>query len=159
MSTSNLLNARFDDSEDEDDFNPQPADLSDIEEAGGSDHDEDAGAQIQNEVSRKLEVNDDDGSNGEPTISKRRSSTDGRGSDIDEDEELGEGEDILLDEDEEEDEEEEEITVRILSALSTDLQRFQWWVTISFVPCLTRFTGSSQKASTRASKPVPRCRS
>jgi transcription elongation factor SPT5 len=115
---SNLLNTRFDDSEDEDEFNPAPADLSDAEDAGGSDHDEDAGAQIQNEAARRQELNDDDGSDEEPPVSKRRSSADSRGADEDEDEDAEvEGEDTAPganedeDEEDEEDDDEEEITV------------------------------------------------
>lgn len=108
MSTSNLLNAQFDDSEDEDDnFNPQPADLSDD---GG---DDDAGAQIRKEASRTREV---DGSDDEAPAPRRQSVDDENGEDEDDEDAEGEGEDITQgaldddDEDEEEDEE-EEITV------------------------------------------------
>jgi len=62
MSTSNLLNAQFDDSEDEDDFNPQPADLSDD---GG---DDDAGVQIRKEAAR-TRVDEDEGSDDEAPAS------------------------------------------------------------------------------------------
>jgi transcription elongation factor SPT5 len=162
MSTSNLLDTHFDDSEDEEDnFNPQPADLSETEDVGGSDHDEDAGAQIHNEAARRHEVNDDDGSDEEVTISKRRSSVDdrdGEGDEEDEDAE-GEGEDIVRnandeeDEEDEEDDDEEEITVSFskVSGLSK--------VSLSLLQPLTRSTGPSQEASTRTSQPVPRCRS
>lgn len=105
MSTSNLLNAQFDDSEDEDDnFNPQPADLSDD---GG---DDDAGAQIRKEASRTREV---DGSDDEAPAPRRQSVDDENGEDEDDEDAEGEGEDITQgaldddDEDEEEDEEEE----------------------------------------------------
>jgi transcription elongation factor SPT5 len=102
MATSNLINAQFDESDEEDDnFNPQPADLSDAEDAGG-DHDEDAGDQIRREAARQ--ESKDDASEGEDTAIK-------------EDEE-GEGEDTAPGDEEEEDEEEEdeedeEITVRL----------------------------------------------
>ncbi len=110
MATSNLLNAQFDDSDDEDDFNPAPADISDAEEAGGSDHDDEAGAQIQ----------------GEQQMKARRSSADDRRGDEDEDEEdaEGEGEETAPganedeDEDDEDDDDEEEITVSIRNSLS-----------------------------------------
>jgi transcription elongation factor SPT5 len=110
MSTSNLLNAQFDDSEDEDDFNPQPADLSDD---GG---DDDAGVQIRKEAAR-TRVDEDEGSDDEAPASRRKSAHGQNGDDDDDDEDAeGEGEDITqggLDDDEEEDEEdeEEEITV------------------------------------------------
>merc|ERR1712093_835633 len=41
INTMSLQNTHFEDSEDEDDFNPQQADISDNEDAGGSDHDDD----------------------------------------------------------------------------------------------------------------------
>jgi hypothetical protein len=103
MSTSNL-NAQFDDSEEDDDFNPQPADLSDAEDAGGND-DEDAEDQIRRDAARqksRREASDD-----EDAVNKH--GADG--------EDEGEGEDTApRDEDEEEDEEDEEdeeITVRV----------------------------------------------
>ncbi|KAE8449487.1 Transcription elongation factor spt5 [Mollisiaceae sp. DMI_Dod_QoI] len=111
MSTSNLLSAHFDDSEDEDDnFNPQPADVSDNEDAGGSDHDDDAGAQIRNEASKRRA---DEDSDDEVTVSKSRpANEDGEGDDEDAE---GEGEDTAPganddDDEEDEDDEEEEIT-------------------------------------------------
>jgi transcription elongation factor SPT5 len=112
MSTSNLLDTHFDDSEDEEEnFNPEP-ELSDAEDAGGSDHDESAGQQIRNESARRRpSVNDDEGSDEEPTISKRRDGEE----DEDEEDAEGEGEDIGRndeeDEEDEEDDDEEEITV------------------------------------------------
>jgi transcription elongation factor SPT5 len=115
---SNLSNARFDDSEDEDDFNPIQADLSDAEDGEGLGHDDDAGAQIQNEAARSREVNDE--SDEEPVL-RRRSSADEHGGNEDEDEEdaEGEGEDTVPganedeDEEDEEEDDEEEITVSI----------------------------------------------
>lgn len=118
MSTSNLPNNSFDDSEEEDDnFNPQPADLSDNENEAHT-----SNAQRNNESSRH-QVGDDDGSEGEsaPTGGRKHNSggaaDDGEDEDEDEDGE-GEGEDITAgahdDDDEEEDDEdddEEEITV------------------------------------------------
>lgn len=113
MSTSNLVSGHFDDSEDEDDnFNPLPADISDNEDAGESDHDDDAGAQIRNEASTRRV---DDGSDDEASNSRSRPV----GDDVDEDDEdaEGEGEDIRPgahdddDEDDEDDEEEEIDTV------------------------------------------------
>jgi hypothetical protein len=108
MSTANLLNTQFDDSEEEDDnFNPQPADLSDAEDAGGEDHDDDAEDQIRGEAARQKSKQE--GSDDEDAMNKE--------GDDDEDEE-GEGEDTAPragddeEEDEEEDEEDEEITVR-----------------------------------------------
>jgi transcription elongation factor SPT5 len=116
---SNLSNARFDDSEDEDDFNPIQADLSDAEDGEGLGHDDDAGAQIQNEAARSREVNDE--SDEEPAVLRRRSSADEHGGNEDEDEEdaEGEGEDTVPganedeDEEDEEEDDEEEITVSI----------------------------------------------
>lgn len=133
MST-NLSNTRFDDSEDEEDFNPAQADLSDVEDAGGSDHDEDAGAQIQNEAARRREVNDDDGSDEESAISKRRTSADDRDGDeeVDEDDAEGEGEDTAPganddeEEEDEEDDDEEEITVSIQKPAACIFRGFTW---------------------------------
>lgn len=105
MATSNLINAQFDDSDEEDDnFNPQPADLSDAEDAGG-DHDEDAGDQIRREAARHQSK--DEGSDGEDNANKEDEEDEGEDTaprDEDEEEE----------EEEEEDEEDEEITVRLL---------------------------------------------
>lgn len=114
MSTSNLASARFDDSEDEDDnFNPQPADISDNEDAARSNHDDDAGAQIRNEASSRRV---DDESDDEETSNPRSKPVEEDADEDDEDAE-GEGEDIAPgahdddDEDDEEDEEEEIDTV------------------------------------------------
>ena len=121
INTMSLQNTHFEDSEDEDDFNPQQADISDNEDAGGSDHDDDAGAQIRNEVSRRS-ANVDDGSDDEqPAPSRRRSSADQNDGEEDEDDEdaEGPGEDLNAgaddDDEEDEDDEEEEITVGYLS--------------------------------------------
>jgi transcription elongation factor SPT5 len=101
-----LANAHFDDSEDEDDFNPAPADLSD---------NDDAVAQIQNEAAHRPSRDDgsEDGPTSEQVNNRRRDS--GAGNDGDEDDKdaedaEGEGEDTALraDGDDEEDEEEEE---------------------------------------------------
>lgn len=121
MSTSNPPNNSFDDSDEEDDnFNPQPADLSDNEDEAHT-----SNAQRNNESSRH-QVGDDDGSEGEsaPTggIKHNSGGAADDGEDEDEDGE-GEGEDITAgahdDDDEEEDDEdddEEEITVSIYTA-------------------------------------------
>lgn len=116
---SNLANAHFDDSEEEDDnFNPAPVDLSDNEDAGGSDHDDNTKAQGQKEAARRSSRDDasEDGSMSDQVNKKRRGS--GQDSEQDDDEDAeGEGEDTApaADDDDEEDEEEEddedEITV------------------------------------------------
>ncbi|RDL33576.1 uncharacterized protein BP5553_07944 [Venustampulla echinocandica] len=102
MATANLVNAQFDDSEDEDDnFNPQPADLSGGEEGGESDHDNDAGAQIQNEnANAKQQVDEDEESDdgGDADGPKRASG----------DQENGEDEEEEVEDEEEEEEEEED---------------------------------------------------
>jgi transcription elongation factor SPT5 len=122
MSTSNLVNTQFEDSEDEDDnFNPQPADLSD---------NEDAEARIHNEAARRR-VKEDDGSDEELPVTKKKSSADeGSGEEDDGDAEgegEGEGEETAggahdaeddEEEDEEEDDDEEEITVSVQTSLS-----------------------------------------
>jgi transcription elongation factor SPT5 len=100
---SNLLNQQFDDSEDEEDFNPQPADESDAEDAA-PDHDEDAGDQIRSEAARRP-------SRDESPVENAIADKD----DEDEDAE-GEGEDTAPrddddDDEDDEDEDEEEITV------------------------------------------------
>merc|ERR1712225_135079 len=113
INTMSLQNTHFEDSEDEDDFNPQQADISDNEDAGGSDHDDDAGAQIRNEVSRRS-ANVDDGSDDEqPAPSRRRSSADQNDGEEDEDDEdaEGPGEDLNAgadDEDEDENDDDED---------------------------------------------------
>jgi transcription elongation factor SPT5 len=107
MSTANLLNGQFDDSDDEEDFNPQPADISDAEEGGDSDHDEDAGAQIQNEAANRR-VNDEGSEDG---------SQKNAGGDDEEDEGEEDGEPTAArdDDDEEEEDDEDEIeTVRLI---------------------------------------------
>jgi len=126
MSTASLLNSHFDDSDDEEDFNPQPADLSDNEDAGGSDHD-DAGDQIRNEAARQSSR--DDASEADSTTQPIRSKT--RDAEVDGDEEIddedaeGEGEDTAPraddDEEDEEEDDEEEITVRNPRRLSSEL--------------------------------------
>ncbi|KAF7959129.1 hypothetical protein EAE96_002645 [Botrytis aclada] len=108
MSTSNLLNNSFDESDEEDDnFNPQPADLSDNEDEGNNT----TSAQRQNESSRH-QVGDDDGSDDEAAPSSGRKHGSGGAHDDDEDEDdEGEGEDIgggANDDDDEEEEEEED---------------------------------------------------
>ncbi|KAH8594737.1 hypothetical protein B0O99DRAFT_624591 [Bisporella sp. PMI_857] len=113
MATANLLDAHFDDSEEEDDFNPQQGDDSDA----GSDNEDDAGDQVRNSAARRSLG--DDGSDAEsiaePTKNKRRDSVGQHDEDENGDDE-GEGEDTAPgpnddDEDEDdEDEEDEEIT-------------------------------------------------
>ena len=167
MSTSNLLDTRFDDSEEEDDnFNPQPADLSDVEDAGGSDHDD----RIQNEASRRQEVNDR--SDEELPISKRSSADDrgGNENEDDEDEDAeGEGEpgaslsDVEdgrganIDEDDEEDDDEEEITVSHSEPLFNIFLGISIVGHNSLLQYLMSSLGPSQKASTGTSQQVPRC--
>ncbi|KAA8577127.1 hypothetical protein EYC84_007128 [Monilinia fructicola] len=106
MSTSNLLNNSFDDSDEEDDnFNPQPADLSDNEDEGHH-----TGSAQRNEASRH-QVGDDDGSEDESAPASGRKHSSGGGADDGEDEdedEEGDGEDIAADDDEEDEEEEED---------------------------------------------------
>jgi hypothetical protein len=92
MSTANLLNASFESDDEDDNFNPAPADLSDAEEGEG---------EIQNAAPRRPVANDAEDEEDEDA--------EGEGDDTvaaqhDEDEE----------EDEDDDEEEEEITVRPL---------------------------------------------
>jgi len=115
MSTSNLLNTSFDESDEEDDnFNPQPADLSDNEDEGDGD-DNGSRAQKRVEPSRRRVDEDDDSEDGAaPTNGRKNNSGHGADEDGDEDDEdaEGEGEDIGAgddddDEDEEEDDEEE----------------------------------------------------
>ncbi|KAL3418529.1 transcription initiation protein spt5 [Phlyctema vagabunda] len=116
MSTSNLLDSHFEDSEEEEDFNPQPADVSDNDE-GESDNE--TGAQRANQTSKR---NRDDDDNDAPNSKGRERDSDDEDEDEgvadgeDEDAE-GEGEDTAPgahnddeDEEEEEDEEDEEIT-------------------------------------------------
>lgn len=122
MATTDLLNAHFNDSEDEDDnFNPQPADLSDNEDAGGDDHDEDARNQIQNEAARRPVNEDgydeDEDAEAPPSNGRKRSSEYRKEDEVGDDEDdEGEGEDTALgvhddeEEEDEEDDEEEEIT-------------------------------------------------
>jgi transcription elongation factor SPT5 len=123
MATSNLLTTQFDDSEDEDDnFNPVPADLSDDENAGGDD--DDSEAQVRNEGARRHVAEDtyEDGDDEEalPARTNGKSKTpDRRGADpADEDgeDDEGEGEDLNgeggdEEDEEEEDDDEEEVTV------------------------------------------------
>lgn len=137
MSTANLLNTQFDDSEEEDDnFNPQPADLSDAEDAGG-DHDDDAEDQIRGEAARQK--SERKGSDDEDAANKEE--------DDDEDEE-DEGEEPAPragddeEEDEEEDEEDEEITVCTEEDYESSL-----WSTKGTDAKL----GTSSKAQTRTS--------
>jgi len=105
MSTANLLNAQFDESDDEEDFNPQPADISDAEEGGDSDHDEDAGAQIQNEAANRR-VNDEGSEDG---------SQKNGGVEDEEDEGEEDGDNTAArDDDDEEDDEDEIETVRLI---------------------------------------------
>jgi transcription elongation factor SPT5 len=100
MATSNLVNTQFEESDEEDDnFNPQPADLSDAEDAGG-DQDEDAADQIRTEAARQQSKGD--ASEDEDAVNKVDEEGEGEGSAPGNDD----GED-----DEEEDDDEEEITV------------------------------------------------
>lgn len=111
MSTANLLSQNFDDSEEEDDFNPQPANDS------GNEGSDDAGAQIRNEDARRR-VDDESEDEASPAPKRRERTPD----DEEEQDAEGEGEDTAprADDDEEEDEEdddeeEEEITVSLYS--------------------------------------------
>lgn len=114
MSTANLLSHDFGDSEDEDDFNPAPADLSD---------DENAGSDIEQAPARAVaDASSDDGNDTlaaaqNESIKKPGGSQDGDAAGDDEDEE-GQGDDTAAgavddedEEEEEEDEDEEEVTV------------------------------------------------
>ena len=154
MSTADLTNAHFDDSEDEDDnFNPQPADLSDAEDAPGSDHDDDAGAQIRSETARR-DVKDDGSDEGS---TKGGASGEHHDEEDDEDAE-GEGEDLNHGDEEEEDEDEEddeedEITV---SANNIGIQLALRILFSSAIEDILIFSGSSQKAHTRTSKSILR---
>lgn len=106
MSTSNLLNAQFDDSEDEEDFNPAPADLSDDEGA------EDADASKPENISRPN--NDDAEEEKAPIPGKRQPIQDNVDEDEDEDDQADEDPDE--DDEDDEDDEEEEITVRAVQS-------------------------------------------
>lgn len=121
MATSNLLTTQFDDSEDEDDnFNPAPADLSDDDNAGDDDESE---AQMRSEGARRRVADGtyDDGDDEEapPAKANGKSKTLDRRevNPADEDgEDEGEGEDLNgeagdEEDEEEEDDDEEEVTV------------------------------------------------
>lgn len=109
MSTTNFLTQSFDDSEDEDDnFNPQP----EIDQ-GDSDHEDDAGAQIQNEASRRS-ARDEEASDDEQTDNRTKGDQEQDGEGEDDEDAEGEGEDLGAqdeEDEEEEDDDEEEITV------------------------------------------------
>lgn len=122
MSTANLLDAHFDDSEEEEDFNPQPADESDA----GSDVEDEADNQVRGEAARRHsldEVSEDEPT--EPVKSKRTEPVEDEENDEDDDE----GEDTAPrandddEEDEDEDEEDEEITVSIALSHAGQSQR------------------------------------
>ena len=123
MATSNLLNTHFDESEEEDDnFNPQPADLSDTEEAGGPD-DDDADNQIRGEAAgRRVQDGSEDESARPSTNGKKKSLSDADDEDVE-----GEGEDTAPrddddeEDDEDEDEDEEEVTVGLYESSFTPL--------------------------------------
>jgi transcription elongation factor SPT5 len=117
MATSALNNVQFDDSEDDDDnFNPVPADMSDDENAGG---DNELEAQIRGESARKHNAYNDEKEIPRKTNGKSKISDEARDIEDDEDieDEEGKGEDVGgaglddEDEDDEEDEDEEEVTV------------------------------------------------
>lgn len=108
MSTANLLNTQFEDSEDEEDFNPAPADLSDDENADEDD------APIRRDIKRPGGGSDGDE---KPPKSNGKSKPSNLVDENGEDDE-GEGEDIAgaeddeeEDDEEDEDDEEEEVTV------------------------------------------------
>jgi transcription elongation factor SPT5 len=130
MATSNLLTTQFDDSEDEDDnFNPAPADLSDDENLRGNN--DESEAQVRSEGARRRVAedtyDDDDDEDVPPARINGKSKTpDRRGADVaDEDgeDDEGEGEDLNgeagdeeeEEEEDEEDDDEEEVTVRYTS--------------------------------------------
>ncbi|KAI9743566.1 MAG: transcription elongation factor spt5 [Claussenomyces sp. TS43310] len=122
MSTANLLNTQFDESEDEDDnFNPAPADLSDDENAGRvADESEAPVRDASIRRSTLAELDNDEGDEIPParTNGKPRSSVHGEDGEDDENgendegegEDIGGGDDEEEDEDEDEDDEDEEIT-------------------------------------------------
>lgn len=114
MSTANLLSHDFGDSDDEDDFNPAPADLSD---------DENVGSDTEQAPTRAMPDPPSDDENGAPApgpnerVRSPEGSHDGDLAGDDEDEE-GQGDDTAGgavddedEEDEEDDEDEEEVTV------------------------------------------------
>ena len=122
---SNLANAHFDDSEDEEDnFNPAPADLSDNEDAQAANHDAEVGAQVQKEAEGSPSRDDasENGSVSEQVNTKRRDSV-GDGEEEEDEDAEDEGEDTAPraddddEEDDEEDDDEEEITVSSPSSL------------------------------------------
>lgn len=140
---SNSLSAQYveDESEDEEDFNPVQADDSGNEDNGGLDHDDDAGAQIQNEASRRRVS--DEGSDDEVAPKSRRAPQD----DEDDEDAEGEGEDTAPgahddDDEEDEDEEEEEITVSTLSPVPKILRELRQPVGL----WIDLYLGTSQKA-------------
>ncbi len=147
MSTSNLLNSQFDESDDEDDFNPAPADVSDAEDAGGSDND-DVGAQIRNEAS-KGRVKYDRGPDEERTTSKRRSIADEEdgGEDVDEEDAEGDGDDTAPgadDDDEDEDEDdEEEITVSLWTSFAAYQKKLIMFNFLSSILIYSRVTAEN----------------
>ncbi|KFZ04699.1 hypothetical protein V501_09066 [Pseudogymnoascus sp. VKM F-4519 (FW-2642)] len=106
MSTANFLDQHFSDSEDEGDFNPAPADLSDEE---GVDNDNSSPAPPKNRGSSvsNRQQEDSDEETSPVRKSKSRSRTPGDRGDNNNDEDAGQDEE---DEEEDEDEEEEEVT-------------------------------------------------
>lgn len=117
MATTDFLNAQFDDSEDEDDFNPQPADPSDDEDAAASSQHDDEDTRNQRRANR-----DDVSEDGDEDDRRGKAAKVNRNEDVEEEEDA-EGEEDGEEEDgnggdedeeeEEEDEEDEEITVCI----------------------------------------------
>lgn len=117
MSTANLLNGNFDDSEDEEDFNPQKTMNSDVEDGS----DDDASAQVKTEARRqfdnesvKSETPEELEEDAAPVRQEARAESASDG----EDEDAGPAKAVDDDEeDEDEDEEDEEISVSTLMLL------------------------------------------
>ena len=119
---SNLANSHFDDSDDEEDnFNPAPADLSDNEDGQAPVPDYDVGAQVQKEPINRPSRNDasEDGSKSEQVNNKLRGSDGDNDQEDDNEDTEGEGESTALgaeddDEDDDDEDDDEEITVSFL---------------------------------------------
>lgn len=112
MSTASLLDTRFDDSEEEDDnFNPAPADLSDEENGAEGDHASEIPS--RNDAKRRATDDDDDAEDDGAikTNGKGRPSNVEDNGDDDEGEGAGDDEEDEDEDEEDEEDEEEEVTV------------------------------------------------
>lgn len=139
--------ARFEDSEDEEDFNPAPADMSD-EERG----DDDAEEETRGQKRARSPDADDDGEDDEAPKAKSRAI---EAEDDEEDEDEGSGRRGRDDEEEDEEEEEEEEDDE-----DEDVQQVNYlpqWVFRA--PFLIRFLGPSPQAPQRQTKRFLRYRS